>query len=429
MSSGHGSSQTAPQAPQSAEMADPATHSQHSNSEQSNAAARVRQAVHASTPPETLRTLARDPHIIVRAAVAINSGCGPEIDAILANDEDDRVRALLGSRIARLLPGLDHRNQDLAACHVLSTLLALARDQASRVRAAIADEIKAMDSAPYELVMLLARDAVVAVSEPILRLSPVLTDNDLLKLLATPPNARSAESIASRPKLSAVVADAIVAHAGEPAIRTLLANRSACIQEATLDALIGRAPHHTDWHAPLVRRPDLSANAIRALSEFIAADLLRVLAGRIDLDPAKLEAVRQRLACETVGGDDDALLLDAKRLKDRGNLSEELVIEAAKIGHSRRVAILLAVAASVPLRTVDRVIELRSAKAIVSLAWRGGFTMRGAVAAQSSLVHFSPDHLLRPTVNGGFPLSREEMEWQLELMDASEPPAITVSPA
>lgn len=387
----------------------------------SNAAAsRVRQAVRAESSAATLRELATDGEILVRAAVAINRGCGPEIDAILASDEDERVRALLAWRIARLLPELDGPGQHTAAQHVFSTLAALARDQANQVRAAIAQEIKAMDAAPHDLVMLLACDGVAEVSDPVLRLSPVLTDTDLLTLIATPPTSRAAEAIASRSKLTAEVADAIVAHADAPAIRTLLANQSACIQEATLDALVGRAPHHTDWHAPLVRRPNLSAAAVHALSEFVAADLLRTLATRTDLDPAKLETLRQRLALGCVSCNDNQLVLEAQRLKERDALGEDLLLEAAKIGHSRRMAILLAVAAGVSLRAIDRVIELRSAKALVSLAWRAGFSMRVGTAVQGTLAHFSPDHLLMPTVNGGFPLSRGEMEWQMELLEAVE---------
>lgn len=110
-------------------------------------ASRVRQAVSPDSPPSVLHELARDPDIIVRAAVAINGACGHEIDTMLASDEDERIRALLGSRIARLLPGLDGDEHDNATRHVHTMLAALARDHATRVRAAVAHEIKAMIAA------------------------------------------------------------------------------------------------------------------------------------------------------------------------------------------------------------------------------------------------------------------------------------------
>jgi len=382
-----------------------------------NAAPRVRQAADADTSPSLMRKLACDPDIIVRAAVAINGACSPEITSLLAKDKDERIRALLGARIARLLPSLDHRGREDAAIHIEATLGALARDQATRVRAAIADELKTMHAAPHELVLLLARDEAIEVSDPLIRLSPVLTDADLLALLATPPHPATARSIACRPELSATVADAIVAYSDAPAIRTLLSNQSAAIQEATLDGLIGRAPDHPDWHGPLCRRPSLSAKAVKALCEFLAADLLRDLAARTDLDATKLESVRQRLALHTGGADERTLVADGLKLKAASALTEVALLDAARAGDPRRVVALLAVAGGVPMQTIDRVVDLRSAKAIVSLTWFCGFSMRVAMAVQTIVGQLGPDAILPPAENGDFPLSKEEMEWQMELMN------------
>ena len=58
-----------------------------------------------------LSLLAADPDVLVRAAVAINRGCAPDVDRILAEDGDERVRALLAGRIARLLPELRRDDQ------------------------------------------------------------------------------------------------------------------------------------------------------------------------------------------------------------------------------------------------------------------------------------------------------------------------------
>jgi uncharacterized protein (DUF2336 family) len=364
--------------------------------------------------------LASDPEIIVRATVALNKGCEADVDAILAADQDERVRALLGGRIARLLPGLDAEGQSEATRHVLATLTMLATDQATRVRVAIAEEVATMDAAPRALVLQLARDVAGEVSDQIVRLSPVLGDADLLALLGTPSSPHTAASIASRARLSSVVADAIVQHADAPTIRALLSNQSACIREATLDALVGRAPNHVDWHAPLVRRPSLSAHAVRALSGFIASDLLRILATRDDLEPSKLEIVRQRLAALSTSGD-DLLLGRARQLHAEQKLDEAALLDAIQSGDSRALLALLAVSSGVPLTMIDRVLELRSAKALVSLVWRSGFTMGLAVGIQRTLCQFGPDTIIHPTSGGEFPLSDEEMGWQIELMGAPDP--------
>ena len=376
---------------------------------------RVRRAAKPDCSPTSLRELALDPEILVRATVALNAGCDPEVDAILAADQDERVRALLGGRIARLLPDLDAEEQSDAAQHIHTTLTILATDQATRVRAAIAEAIATMDGAPRALVLHLARDLVHEVSDQVVRLSPVLEDRDLLALLGTPASAHTAESIASRKQLSAVVADAIVQQADAPTIRALLNNRSACIREATLDALIGRAPKHIDWHAPLVRRPGLSAHAVRALSGFIASDLLRILATRDDLEPDKLEIVRQRLT--SVSKDvDDALVANARALQAERRLNETTLQAAIQSGDNRALLAMLAVSANVTLAMVDRLLELRSAKGLVSLVWRSGFSMGLALDIQKSLSQFSPDTIIVPTTSLDYPLSIGEMGWQIELM-------------
>lgn len=394
-------------------------------SAETEAERKVRQAARADGDPALMRELAADANLLVRASLAINPSCSPEVDEILAGDGDDRVRSLLATRIAQLLPGLHRDDRAIAAQHVRSVLMRLARDEAVRVRSTLANETSTMPAAPHELVLLLAQDCCVEVSGSLLRLSPVLTDTDLLQLLATPPFPSSAALIASRAQLSAAVADAVVAYADAPAIRVLLANASACIQEATLDALVGRAPLHEDWHAPLVRRPNLSAKAVQSLSEFIAADLLRVLASRDDLEPRQLEGVRRRMAHAADPSDDKALLAEALRLKAKGGLIEEVILGAAQAGQSRRLAALIAVASNMPLKCVDRAVEIRSAKALVTLSWLAGLSMRAATIVQSHLGQIDPDYILGPSPTGDYPLSREEIEWQVELIreseDASDP--------
>ena len=376
---------------------------------------RVRRAARLDTPAAALMELARDPEIIVRATVALNKRCEPEIDAILAADQDERVRALLGGRIARLLPDLATAEQSDMARHIHATLTMLAADEAIRVRVAIAEAISAMNAAPRALVLHLARDVAAEVGDQVVRLSPVLKDGDLLALLAMPTSPHTAESIASRKKLSSVVADAIVQQADAPTIRALLTNQSACIREATLDALIGRAPNHIDWHAPLVRRPSLSAQAVRALSGFIASDLLRILATRSDLEPNKLDIVRLRMTAMSSNGD-DALIAKARQLDAENKLGEEALQEAIQTGESRALLAMLAVRSSVTLQMIDRVLELRSAKALVSLVWRCGFSMSLAAHTQTTICQFSPDTIIYPTSDGAFPLSNDEMGWQIELM-------------
>ena len=217
--------------------------------------------------PICCRSLAADPAVTVRAAVALNIAAPAGADRLLARDRDERVRTLLARKLANLLPSLPDAERDRLQQHALQVLAALVEDEAVRVRAAIADVVKDMPQAPRDLILRLAHDSAVPVSEPVIRLSPLLTTEDLLALLGAAPHAATAAAVAARTGLNETLSDAVAATADDTAIGAMLANRSAAIREATLDTLVSRAADRADWHAPLVRRPVLSSAAARALSE------------------------------------------------------------------------------------------------------------------------------------------------------------------
>ena len=388
-------------------------------------AARIRLAAHPGTPASLLHRLATDPAVMVRAAIAMNPAATPAMHGVLTGDRDERVRALLATKVAQLLPTLGAQGQSDAAGHARDTLAALMDDEAIRVRAAIADAVKALPDVPRELVLRLASDQALAVCDPVIRMSPLLTDADLLALVAAPPHPEAARSVAARPGLSAAVADAVAAQADTEAVRALLLNRSAAIQEATLDALVTRATEHPSWHEPLVQRPTLSRAAAYVLSRLVAAQLVQVLADRTDLDPALASQLRARLVTrhgdpaaqppDAPRGDAD-LMPSLRRLHAAGGLGEHALLDAARAGDVPRTAAILSVASGLPLAAVERAAHLRSAKALVSLAWRAGFGMRAATVVQAVLGRLGPGAMLGPAPGGGYPLTASEMGWQIEVL-------------
>ena len=388
-------------------------------------AVRVRQASARDTPADLLRSLATDPRATVRASVALNPAVPPGVDRLVAGDTDERVRALLGRKLAGLLPQLSPARREAVGEHARAVLEILVVDEAARVRAAIADVVKEMPEAPRALILRLARDSTVSVSDPVIRLSPLLTPEDLLALLAQPPTALTHGAIACRHNLDAAVCDAIAATADPQVVGAMLANASAAIREATLDALVDRAGAQTAWHGPMVRRPALSGRAARALSEIVTTQLLEALARRADL-PAEVTAeLRARLARAVTPSRDcaestpEAALAQARAMDEAGTLDEAAVLGRARAGDAVGCAAMLAVAAGVAVAVVDRATSLRSAKAIVSLTHSAGWSMRAAMGLQSVLGSLAPGAVLGAGPNGAYPLAAEEMRWQLDLLRAA----------
>lgn len=386
-------------------------------------AARVRLAASQTTSPALLAALARDASVTVRAALALNPACPADADALLAEDPDERVRVLLARKLSAALPGLGAGAQSTLAEALLATLMRLAEDAAERVRVAIAETVKDMPEVPRALILQLARDQLMRVSVPILRFSPLLETEDLLALLAAPPHPHTARAIAQRAFVPAEVSAAIAAIEDSEAVRLLLENPHAQIRETVLDRLVERARGEPGWHGPLVRRPDLTARAALRLAEIIAEELLTELARRTDLAPATREALARRLARHLRpedGGGREETVAEAWRWAQEeaaaGRLDEAALLAVLRKANTARAIALLAVAAGVPAGLVEQACQLRHLKGLVGLVWLAGFSPRLIVPVQVLLAGVPPTKALAPTTAGGFPLSEDEMRWQIDFL-------------
>jgi uncharacterized protein (DUF2336 family) len=399
---------------------------------ESDTATRVELANRADVTPEILYYLAEDRDAAVRLAVAANPTTPPQADLMLAGDTDDSVRQGVAEKMSRLFPGL--REDEIERLHksAYDALERLARDELVRVRATIAEALKDLDFAPPELVRLLARDDALEVSVPILELSPVLTDRDLLDIIESSPATARLAAISRRDSVSGGVADAIVATDDIDAIADLLANPSAQIREETLDDLIGRAPSVEAWHAPLVRRPKLSPKAAQRLTSFVAKGLVDVLRQRKDLPPEAVQAVAKAVR-ERFNVEPDATLPDLRAAAPRGEkqiaardmamlrakqaeggkqLNENMIYNALADDDAEFVICALSLRARVPVEVVDRVVAARSPEGMTALTWKAGMTMRIGVKLQQYLAMVPTERVLHSNEED-FPLGEQEMELAL----------------
>jgi uncharacterized protein (DUF2336 family) len=397
---------------------------------------RVRQGASGSTSPEVLRKLATDPSVTVRASLALNPALPDQVIAILEADTDARVRAILSRKLGTLTETLPKETGQRVQKAAVASLTAMVADAALRVRASIAEAVRDMPDGPRDIILRLAHDPAVMVCEPVILFSPMLTQDDLVTLIVSGPPPSTVLAVANRPRIGPAVSDAIVGAADPAAIRALLCNPTAQIREATLDALAAQSEEHTDWQEPLVRRPHLPPRAQRMLAEIVTGHLLETLAARSDLDPKVGEVLRSALGRpgqrspgatsgrpgETVDAalDPRAALAQAERLKQAGRLDDYAIVEALRKNALLSARAMLAVKAAVVLPVVERACELRSVKAIVSLAWKAGLSAQTAVVLQTMLAKVADGQTLRPGNDGSFVLSEDEMRWQLSFLGAAE---------
>ncbi|NQV95620.1 MAG: DUF2336 domain-containing protein [Sphingomonadales bacterium] len=394
-------------------------------------AVRAKLAAQKNLPPEILYFLAEDSDAEVRRQVANNEAAPELTHSILAKDEADGVRSQLAIKIAKLLktPAADIPEKSRQMSH--DALARLAGDQITAVRRALSEAIKDIPGAPADLILQIAGDAESVVAGPVLEHSPVLSDADLVRIIEAPASEGARTYISKRKGVNEIVSEAIVATDDISAIGELLGNSSAQIQETTLDRLVDRAEEIELWQAPLVSRPSLPKTATARLAQFVAANLLDELQQRSDIDEAMKEDVK-RVIRERLDGAEFALETDeempvaaqdflklappvsmVQRLFDSRRLNAEMISRSLDAADYSFVLAALMVNSKIDLKIVQRIFTDKSAKGIVAVCRLSGIPVGLIIKIQQRMGRVPPNDVLKP-VDGDYPLSQEEAEWQIE---------------
>jgi uncharacterized protein (DUF2336 family) len=384
-------------------------------------AARIQLAARTDLPPELLYFLAEDEHEAVRAAAATNPRLPQKADRFLAEDKAPEVRQALAGRLAEQ-PG------PALAGASLEMLARLAKDQMPRVRAVIAEVLKARLDAPQDLIAALARDVELLVSQPVLEFSPLLSDGDLIDIIHSGVAEGALTAIARRQFLVGEVTDALVETGNVAAIGQLLRNNRAQIREDTIDRLIDRAPKEPTWQEALVDRQGLSKRATLRLATVIADHLLDRLTKRHAVDPDMArdlrDVVQRRLEDGQMtpfaqSGDEPLELQDRlthlRTLQAAGELDDPSILAAIASQDRGFVLCAMSVLTGLPLSKVIEVLRSHNAKAVCALVWKAGLGAGVAAEIQQRVAKIPASDILYPTTAGAFPMSAAAMEWQLEL--------------
>ncbi len=388
--------------------------------------------------PEILYFLAEDDDAEVRATIAANKQAPAHADLLLARDSDDEVRHRLAQKIGRLVPNLPEGAQSRVRDLALEALEVLMQDRLPRVRQMLAEELKATAHAPPEVIRKLARDSEVEVAVPVLEFSPLLTDADLLAIIASGPAEASITAISRRDSVAEPVSDAIVETDSVPAIAALLANPVAQIREETLDRIVAKAPEIDSWHEPLARRPKLPPRIIHKLSDFLAVSLLQTLQNRGDLDPDTAKAVAEALhnriqqegseAVATEADEREKAADEVRHLQAKGALDEKAISEALGEGKHFFVTEALAVLGRVPVRISERILNAGNATAVAALAWKAGLGARLASRIQTRVARILPTEAIS-TEPDTYPKDEAALRLQLDSFHTTTEEASDASPS
>jgi hypothetical protein len=120
----------------------------------------------------------------------------------------------------------------------------------------------------------------------------------------------------------------------------------------------------------------------------------------------------------TSAADGESAETRARRMFEAGGLDDQVLTRALNGGDRDLVRHGLALRAKIPLSLIDHVLSAHSAKGVTALAWKAGCTMRFASQLQLRLGGIAPNQVLNPRGGTDYPLSDEEMDWQLDFFQS-----------
>lgn len=267
---------------------------------------------------------------------------------VLNGQSNDNERDQLFRSMAQLYAYVSDRCDDMQVAQYDEVLCQLAGLVEAEARQHVAKLLAPLDRAPGNVVVKLANDDF-EVAEPLLEFSNVLSDDDLIDIVANQSEAHRV-AIAGRPALRERVGEAILEHGESTSVARLVRNENAELSAATLQKLVERATGDATVAANLRGRSDVNWDALRDQIGSAGGKVLGLIAPKeIAVDPAvmnKVNAVvynRMRNAAGFSADEWKVAYNQVKALSDRQQLDERALARFARFGYGHHAAAALSV--------------------------------------------------------------------------------------
>ncbi|HEX6977691.1 MAG TPA: DUF2336 domain-containing protein [Alphaproteobacteria bacterium] len=252
----------------------------------------------------------------------------------LAQDKTQHSRRVIFENINDLFLSSEGRLSDRERALMVDIMGKLLHDMEMQVRRALAARLAQMDTAPRELLVMLANDQV-EVARPILQNSRLLGDPDLIEIIRH----RSQEHlliVALRAPLSAEVTDALVDYGDEHVIEQLLKNQDAVLSRRALEYLVGESQRVDSFQEPLLSRHDLPPELAHRMFWWVSAALRKEILSRFTVDSILLDDCLQESAraaiAEATGRREDHVRRLIDGLVEANALDYRFLVQALRSG-------------------------------------------------------------------------------------------------
>ncbi len=251
----------------------------------------------------------------------------------LAKDKSSEGRAVLAQTVSRFFErSLTPQEKTLASGILFSLIKQAERD----LREALSERLAVSENVPHDLILFLANDEI-SVAAATLRNSPVLTDADLMGVIASK-SAGYWQAIACRENISAEVADTLIGTGDTQTVLNLIDNPRISFSKSSMKKIVRFSIRDEDVQAPLLRRPELDGELATDLYLCVSHSMRKMITERFMVSPSIIDRAMEALVSELASSargiysfTEDMLIL-AWRFQERGDISQDLLIKTLRRG-------------------------------------------------------------------------------------------------
>ncbi|MDR3451024.1 MAG: DUF2336 domain-containing protein [Alphaproteobacteria bacterium] len=241
-----------------------------------------------------------------------------------------------------------------------------------KVRAQLVEKFVDLTRMPRRVASNLAQDNSISIAGPILLASPNLTDQDLINVV-TDHGSDHALAVASRQKISEAVADALVTTGDVRVMQVVAENLGAHLSRNAVDVVADAARYAIELREPLLRRPEMNAEAAVKLYWWVEQDLRRYALKRFGITSGQID---QALA-STIGSflddhvhqkaNDEVMQQVAQWMEDHNAVNTAVLPQVLRMGHFRLFNMLIARLAGLNLSLIDTIMSEAGGRGLASI--------------------------------------------------------------
>ncbi len=212
--------------------------------------------------------------------------------AQLAANPQDTTREEIYLAVASLYRVQGNHLNDRERQLMREILLRLTRDVEMAIRISLAERLADDTAAPNDLILLLADDTI-EVARPVILRSPLLCDEDMLKLIAER-DAGHLEAVAARPYIGETVTAALAKCETETVLVTLVRNSTAKFSGPTYETLVDKSRKIEVLQEPITRRKDLPPELATKMCGWVSEALQNYIVRNYPMNSGALESALAR---------------------------------------------------------------------------------------------------------------------------------------